>query len=238
MPGFGKRISRPQAAKLDALQMHSYRLAAGQVWDSKKSIAPNSTILEKSRKAPVLANTSIDRLRMFFRVANHESNVIRSLLDCTVGIDGMWLSAGTKDLEWARKMLPRHSDLPTQASIHDWVLFAKQTDALTWKKMLSMVAAGYTDSSATLGPWETARAELNGIAGLTGLEPALFSMLGVIVPPSPVVDRKYICNDCGKHVDSSVAWGRHRQASNGVTRKGQLFAEHNGFCQTCLFVPA
>ena len=54
--GAWESLSGPQAAKLDALQMNTYRQAAGQVWHPKKSTATSSEILEVSAHACLSAS--------------------------------------------------------------------------------------------------------------------------------------------------------------------------------------
>ena len=93
-------------------------------------------------------------------------------------MDGTWVAAVTEDLKWARALLHRRSDLSVEASLKDWVQLAKDMDVHAWKLMLKHVAKGYLATRATLGPWERARLELNGLAAQTGLSDTLFSELG------------------------------------------------------------
>ena len=63
--GAWEALSGSQAAKLDSLQLHSYRQAAGQIWSPKKNTVTNTEIFEKSKRVPVSALVSIDRFFFF-----------------------------------------------------------------------------------------------------------------------------------------------------------------------------
>ena len=159
--GAWEALSGPQAAKLDSLQLHFYRQAAGQIWSPKKNTATNTEIFEKSKRVPVSVQVSIDRIRFVWRVANHSSNVFRALIDCTLGVDGTWLAAVGEHLIWARKMLHRRSDLPKAASLKEWVRHAQTTSALSWKLMLKHISKGYLTSGATRGPFREGKNRTN-----------------------------------------------------------------------------